>query len=225
MEKNVTFVHLLKALSRNKWLIFLSTGITILLMIVYLTFVVKPVYSTTTQMLINQSKQTVAVSDPQNVQANLQLVNTYSTIIKSPRILSQVKENLGDKYSLEELIDAVEVKSDADSQVISIVVENGNLEEAVRIANQVALVSKKQIPKIMNIDNITVLSSASSSDHLEPIKPKKTWMLIFASFLGIFIGLFVTFVRTILDRTIKNVEDIHETMDVYLLGSISEMKK
>lgn len=226
MEKNVTLVQMLKALRRNKWVIILSTGITILLMVAYLYFIAKPTYSTTTQMLINQSKQSMnTVSDPQNVQANLQLVNTYSTIIKSPRILAQVEEKMGDRYSLEELMDAVEVKSDTDSQVISIVVENGNLDEAVEIANEVASVSKKQIPKIMNIDNITVLSEASSADHLEPIRPKKTLMLIVASLLGVFIGFFITFIRTMFDRTIKNVEDVHETIDVYLLGTISEMKK
>ena len=49
----------------------------------------KPEYEANTQVLVNQKEKNSELM-AQEVQSNIQLVNTYSEILKSPRILDEV---------------------------------------------------------------------------------------------------------------------------------------
>ena len=56
----------------------------------------------------------------QEVQSNIQLVNTYSEIVKSPRILDKVSKELNRKYSTSELSSMLTVTNQAESQLLNI---------------------------------------------------------------------------------------------------------
>ena len=61
-------------------------------------FLMKPKYEANTQVLVNQ-KESNEQYRAQEVQSNIQLVNTYSEILKSPRILEDVAKKI--KISLQ----------------------------------------------------------------------------------------------------------------------------
>lgn len=52
-------------------------------------FLMKPKYEANTQVLVNQKEKNSELM-AQEVQSNIQLVNTYTEIVKSPRILDEV---------------------------------------------------------------------------------------------------------------------------------------
>ena len=61
----------------------------------------------------------------QQVQSNIQLVNTYSEIVKSPRILDEVaKEHK--EYSSSQLNKMVSVNTEAQSQILNISVKENS---------------------------------------------------------------------------------------------------
>ena len=62
-------------------------------------FVLSPKYQANTQILVNQTKGDNPQFMAQEVQSNIQLVNTYKEIVKSPRILDEVSKDLNHKYS------------------------------------------------------------------------------------------------------------------------------
>ena len=66
-------------------------------------FFMTPIYQSSTQILVNQKKQEGTAIQYNEVQANIQLTNTYKVIIKSPVILDQVKEKLGLNITTQEL--------------------------------------------------------------------------------------------------------------------------
>lgn len=53
-------------------------------------FALTPIYENSTQILVNQSKNERKEVQFNDVQTNLQLINTYNVIIKSPAILDEV---------------------------------------------------------------------------------------------------------------------------------------
>ena len=59
-------------------------------------------YQASTQVLVNQ-KESDSQMMAQEVQSNIQLVNTYSEIVKSPRILDEVSKELNRQYSSSEI--------------------------------------------------------------------------------------------------------------------------
>ncbi|MBC1397799.1 YveK family protein [Listeria fleischmannii] len=225
MEETMNVKRLWGLLKKNKWLIFMSTCVCILLMSVYLYAFSVPTYQSETEVLINQSVPENTVVQSQDVQANLQLVNTYTSIITSPRILSAVSAILDDKYSIKELSNMINVSNASDSQVIRIQVESKNPKDAVKIANETVCVFKKEIPKIMKIDNISVLSPAFYDSAMSPVKPHQSLMLVISGLFGLVIGIIIMFVRDLFDRSIKSKEDVEAILNLPVLSMISEIKE
>ena len=93
MEETIDLSKLFAILKKNmRYLIILPIFFLVLSMVMTFLFMT-PKYSSSTQVLVNQ-KETDSQMMAQQVQSDLQLVNTYSEIIKSPRILDKVSKNL-----------------------------------------------------------------------------------------------------------------------------------
>ena len=65
-------------------------------------FFMTPIYQSSTQILVNQKKQEGTAIQYNEVQANIQLTNTYKVIIKA-LLFYQVKEKLGLNITTQEL--------------------------------------------------------------------------------------------------------------------------
>ncbi|MBC1575627.1 capsular biosynthesis protein [Listeria booriae] len=224
MEDSLNIKQIWDLLKKNKWIIFISACVCTLLMSGYLYFFSTPIYQSETQVLINQSVPQNTIVQSQDVEANLQLINTYTSIIMSPRILEQVSNNMDDAYSTKDLEQMIKVNSTSDSQVIKINVESTNPSDAVKIANETVRIFSKDVPKIMKIDNIYVLSEASLDADAAPIKPHTTLLIVVAALLGIIWGIIIMFIRNLFDRSIKTVEDIEQTLGLPVLSIINEIK-
>src|SRR5690606_6128702 len=134
-------------------------------------YLVTPIYQTSTQILINSEQSETMPITNTDIQTNLQLINTYSVIIKTPFILDQVIERLNLTATAEELTNKITVNSASESQVIDISVRDENAAEAVKIANMIATVFQAEIEELMNVDNVNILSTATLSENPEPVEP------------------------------------------------------
>ncbi|EUJ47016.1 YveK family protein [Paenilisteria rocourtiae] len=224
MEDSLNIKQIWDLLKKNKWIILISMCASALLMSGYLYFFSAPIYQSETQILINQSVPQNTVVQSQEVQANLQLINTYTSIITSPRILRQVSDNMDDAYSTKELEKMIKVNSTSDSQVVKINVESSNAADAVKISNETVRIFTKEIPKIMKINNIYILSEAVLEADTQPVKPHTALLIIVASLLGLVFGIVIMFIRNLFDRSIKTVEDVEQTLGLPVLSMINEIK-
>lgn len=222
MEEKIDLRKVVNVLKKNwKWLLFVPITLFIISMSITL-FVLTPKYSASTQVLVNQ-KESDSKLFAQQVQSDLQLVNTYSEIINSPRILDEVSQNLKDRYSSEEILSMLTVNSQADSQILNIAITNEDSEEASIIANEVANVFKKDIKKIMHVDNVSVLSNASSTG--DKVFPKTFTNGIVSIFLGVILALVIVFLKELLDRRIKMESDVEEILELPVLGTIQDFNQ
>ena len=219
-ENTIEFTRILQIIKKNLWLLILLPIIFLLLSVVLTFFVLKPQYQASTQVLVNQKKEAKNVG-VQEVQGNIQLVNTYSEILKSPRILDKVSKDYN-KYSSEELNKMVNVKTQANSQILNINVTDHNKKESEDIANKVANVFKDDMPHIMNVDNVSILSTANGT--AEKVSPKTSVNLIIGLFVGLVLAIFIIALKEMLDKRIKSEEDVERELNVPVLGSIPKLK-
>lgn len=224
MEEIIDLKKMLTTIKQNKWWLIGTIVFSLSMVGIYLWLIATPIYQSSTQILINQTEEKNSTLQQQNVQTNLDLINTYNVIIKSPRILDEVKEELKNAYSEMELNESIQVSSAANSQIIDIKVENSNQQATVDIANTTARVFQKEIVSIMKINNVTILSTAKLDKNNKPISPNKTMLMIVAFIGGGVIGFVLIILRSLLDRTIKGKEDI-ELLGITVLGSVGEMPK
>src|SRR5699024_8070963 len=144
----------------------------------------------------------------QDINTSIQLINTYSDIIRNNVILDPVIEELNLDMTVKGLRENVSVQTENDSQVFSIQVQDENPYQASEIANTIASFFQKEIYEIMNVDNVTVISSAMP--NVNPISPNNPLNIIIGVLLGGMIGIGIVFVRELIDNTVKTKEQAEQ---------------
>lgn len=188
--------------------------------IVVTFFQIEDKYVATTQLLINQKENTH--QNVQDIQSNIQLINTYSEIVKSPRILGKVAKELKGQYEADEIKNFLNVTNQANTQVLNISIFHNDKEVAEQLANTVANVFKKEIPKIMKVDNVSLLSSATKTGH--QVAPNVPLNLFIGWASGLLILCIIIFIKEITDKRIKSEQDVYDQMNLPVLGSIQYFK-
>lgn len=183
-------------------------------------YVLTPIYQAQTQILVNQNSNSVETNAWQATDIDLRLINTYNEIITSPVILTPVIEKLELDTTPEQLMEQITVSSKSDSQVVNISVIVPEPLNAVEIANTVAEVFKEQIPKLMSVDNITILSAAKQSDSPRPLKPNKELNIAVGAVIGFMLGVGLGIFLEFLDTTIKSEDDIETVLHLPVMGVV-----
>ncbi len=221
LEGKISLYEIVKIVKKRMFLI-----LSCLLLVVAVTwaisyFFITPQYDANAQILINQKVVQDQQLSTQDIQTNLQLINTYTVIIKSPVILSIVIERLKLNTTPDLLMEKIAMSSEQNSQVLNISVKDISQKKAVSIANMTAEVFQEKISELMNVDNVTILSPATVKNKEKPIIPNIPLNLAIATFLGFIIGVSISLLIEFLDTTVKTEKDVQDIMNFPLLGLIS----
>jgi capsular polysaccharide biosynthesis protein len=221
MEETISLKELLETLKKRLVMIILITMTAGLVSGVVSYFFLTPIYQASTQILVNQTKNEQSLYSPSEVQTNLQLINTYNVIIKSPAILDKVIVQLGLDMTASELNGKITVGSEKDSQVVNLSVQDADPNVAANIANKTVEVFQMEIVKIMNVDNVSVLAQATVGENQSPIKPQPVLNVAIALVVGLMAAVGLAFLLEYFDNTIKNEQDVEKILELPILGVIA----
>ncbi|BGE81391.1 Wzz/FepE/Etk N-terminal domain-containing protein [Staphylococcus petrasii] len=220
MENSLDLSKILEILKKNWWLLILLPLIFLLITLAITFFLLKPQYEASTQVLVNQREKNPEMM-AQEVQGNIQLVNTYSEIVKSPRILDEVAKK-DKKFSVKQIEKMMTVSNKDQSQILDIAVKSKNKADAERVANEVSDVFKERMPKIMKVDNVSILSRANGT--ATQVSPNPILNSVIAILLGLFLAIIILILKAIFDQRIKTEEDVERELNIPVLGSIHKLK-
>ncbi len=219
MESTLDLTKILRILKNNLKLLIILPLVCLLISAIVTLFFLDEEYQATTQVLVNQ-KESDSQMMAQEVQSNIQLVNTYSEIVKSPRILDKVSKELNRKYSASELSSMLTVTNQAESQLLNIDVVSKSGKDSEKVANKLAEVFSDEVPDIMNVDNVSILSTAD--DTTKQVAPKTMINLVLGLIIGLIIALIIIFIKEIFDKRIKSETDVENELEIPVLGSIQK---
>ena len=177
-----------------------------------------PMYqSNTTLVLVGESKKGYSQSDSV---LNQNLIGTYSQIITSRTVLSQVIDNLKLKTTAENLSKNISTSSVEDTEIIKITVNSPKRKEAAKIADEVATVFSKEVQDIYNLENVTIIDKAevaTSPYNINYVKDNIIYLMI-----GIVLSFGVVFVMYYFDTTIKSSEVVEEKLGLPVIGIVTK---
>ncbi len=208
----------------KKLQIILIVLIFIVLGVIYTVGFTTPMYtSSTTLLLAGTEKQEGQAQTTNSITAtditiNSNLVSTYSELVKSKNVLSQVISNLGIDINEDELRKNISVTAVKDTELIEIAVTTQNPEYAPRIANETAKVFIQKVAEFYNINNVHIVDEAEISQEPSNINHQKD-IIIFA-FIGLVVAVVYVLVANMLDTTIKTAEEIEKYFKVPVLASV-----
>lgn len=222
MEETISLKELFDTLKKRLTLIISITLIAMIVSGIVSYFIITPEYKSSTQILVNQAKDdSSAALNTGEVQANVQLISTYSVILKSAAILNIVKEELNLDMNVSTLNSKITVESAQGSQVMTVSVTDSDPKVALQIANKTAEVFEKEIKNIMSIDNVTVLPLAEDQENQSPVSPNPPLNIAIAAVVGLMVGVGLAFLLEYLDNTIKTEQDIEKLLELPVLGAIT----
>ncbi|MDW4326960.1 MULTISPECIES: Wzz/FepE/Etk N-terminal domain-containing protein [Staphylococcus] len=219
MESTLDLSKIFGILRKNLKLLIILPIICLLISVLITFLFLDDKYQASTQVLVNQ-KESDSQMMAQEVQSNIQLVNTYSEIVKSPRILDEVSKELNRQYSSSEITSMLTVTNQADSQVLNISVDSKSGSDSEKIANKIAKVFSNEVPDIMSVDNVSILSKAEGT--ATKVAPKPLVNLVIGLIVGLILALLVIFIKEMIDKRIKTEEDVENELDIPVLGSIQK---
>lgn len=188
----------------------------------YGLFIQKPMYkSSTSIVLISEAKDNSQLTY-NDVSVNQNLVSTYSEIVKSKRVLSQVINNLNLNYTYGALSNNIEVSSVTGTQIIKITVTDENSKTAMKVANEIGKVFAKEIPELYNISNVNILDTAEQPSSAYNVNITKQSAISLLA--GLVLGLGVVFVMYYFDRSVKNASQIEDKLKLPVLATIREYR-
>lgn len=221
MAETISFNTIITLL-KNKLPIILSLMIVGLVSGMIFSFLIlTPSYKSTVQLIVTQDTETAIVQNTE-VQANIQLVNTYSEIIKSPFIIEKVVMALENKYTVSNLGKMIAVRNETNSQVINVSAEAEKKEESIEIANIVAETFKEHASEVMKVGSIHILANSKYS----AVSTRKQPIIYIglATLIGLIAGIMISFLLVAMDTTLKTEDDILEQLSIPVLGSIGKIK-
>ena len=188
---------------------------------VYTIITREPMYrSNTTIVLVGESKDGYSQSDSQ---LNQNLIGTYSEIIKSRKVLSQVIENLKLKMSVEELSNNITTTSVEDTEIIQITVANANAKDAQKITDEVAKVFSEEIQDIYNLENVATIDKAELSKNPYNVNYVKDNVIYFIVAFVLSFG--IVFIMYYFDTSIKSSEVVEEKLGLTVIGVVPKEDK
>ncbi|UAL47172.1 capsular biosynthesis protein [Sutcliffiella horikoshii] len=220
MEETISLKELFHTIKKRLSLIVLITVVLTTASGLVSYFLLTPVYQSSTQLLVNQEKTDQAAYNTGDIQANIQLINTYNVIIKSAAVLDLVSEELNGAYNSSELNNMITVGSVQNSQVLTLTVESTDPVMAANIANKTAEVFQKQVVSIMNVDNVNILAAAQVGENPSPVKPQPVLNMAIAFVVGLMAGVGLAFLLEFLDNTVKTEQDIEKLLGLPVLGTV-----
>ena len=148
------------------------------------------------------------------------LSNDYVELMKTRPVIDGVIESLGLEYEYEKVVDMISLSVVPNTRIVRISVTNTSPQEAMDIANEVAKISREQLPKVMDSSTPSIVEEAILPERKSyPSLSRNTAvgaLLAFLAVLGILTSLFL------LDDTIRTPEDFEKVFGIIPLAAIPE---
>ena len=187
---------------------------------IYSVFILKPEYKSQATVILSSDKSKNTVQS--EINANKNLIDTYTEVVKSHRVLDRVKSEMQIEDTYEQLVKKVTVASLKDTEIISISVVDLDKNHSYSLANKIADTFTDEIGQIYNDKSVNVLDRA-----VEPQKPYNVDIVkqeaIYAA-TGIVLATAVIFLMFYFDRTIKTTEQIEQLFKLPIYGKVRKLE-
>jgi len=187
---------------------------------IYSIFLQKPEYKAQATVILSSDKSKSTIQN--EISANKNLIDTYTEVVKSHRVLDKVKDEMGLDESYENLMKKINVASLKDTEIITISVVDKNRYHSFELTNKIAEVFTDQISQIYNDKSVSVLDKA-----VEPARPHNMDLIkqeVIYLAAGVVLATAMIFLMFYFDRTIKTTEQIEELTKLPIFGKVRKLE-
>lgn len=218
-----------KLITRKWWLIAVFVIIGSALTYWVQSTMVRPVYQATVEMIMNHSPvnaQEAPALDYDSVRTNLMLMETYSRILTSSRVLDEAVRRVPEAgLTSEQLENRIQVFVAPESQIMILQVRGSNYEHAALLANAITEAFRETLSAVYQISNVTVLNQADLNSAPAPLNRNTNLYLLIAAIASFLLGIVVVTVQEYMNDTFRRGGDIERYLDVPVMAAVPKLRK
>lgn len=216
--KNLTVGNLWKTFKKSFIWLILIVCLAVASVYTYSNYIAKPEYTSSFQILLNAEQTDAQAKSTEGVRNNIQLINTFTSVLQSGKIMDLVKGKVKTDDSSAQLSAATKITSNENSLVLTINYTDRDSKKVSEISGAMLNVVSKEIPSIFKGTTVTVLEKSSA-----PTTPSNNSMYILAIMVGCLLSATLLFVLCSMDTTVQNVEQL-DIIGLPFLGDIPKFK-
>lgn len=222
MAKNLTLQKILGILLRHIKLIILSAVIGAVLMYTYSSFFVKPVYSASAIILVqnyDSSQQATETTTPAADRVFVSDLTSSATLADYCMVLFYNSPTISN--ALEGC--SMSLSSEDETNFLRITIRSTNPQKAADVANKVTQVAPEVYLDIYKSGKIDTIREASvPSSPSSPDIKRDTMVGLFA---GFFIGCVIAFILDLIDTTIKPDDDLFKIYKIPVFAEVVDFER
>ena len=221
----VDLAHIVKVVWKRIWAVVAVSLITAVMGFVMAAFVIKPTYSASIMLYVNNS--TFSAGDlgfsisSSNLTAAQSLTKTYTVLLKNRTTLELLIDETNVDYTWEEIYDMIESGPVNETEVMQVTVTCDDAHEAAHIANGIAKVLPKRVAEVIEGASMEVVDNAIVDT--EKVAPSVTMYTAIGFVVGMLLSVVTLIVIALMDNTIHDEEYVIRTFGYPILAQVPNL--
>lgn len=226
-EEEIDLLALFQALVKRINIIILATAIGAVFAFSYAYFLIKPTYSSSTYIYVNNSNISLGSTSlsitSSDLSASQSLVDTYIVILKTRNTLETVARKAKVNYSFEELNKMISAAAVNKTEVFKVTVTSTDPSEASLIANTIAEVFPDKVADIVTGTSAKIVDYAVVDN--KPVAPNKKKITLIGALVGFVAACAFAILEYFMDDVIRDQEYLTSNYDIPVLAAIPNISK
>jgi capsular exopolysaccharide synthesis family protein len=227
--EEIDITQLLRAI-KNKWWLLVALSIS-LAIIGYVVATVKyvPQYTSTATFVVSNKSNTPSASGSDQITssdlyASTALANTFKYILLSDEALRDTIREYHLPYNVEELRSMVTVTPVSDTNILKMSVTTIDAEWSISIAEKIIQKYPAVLLRTLKTASLEILNYPVKAEFPDAYNGKTNYTAI-GFLVGLFIAIFVVFIREYYSNKIKSSADIGNILDSNVIVTIPQINK
>lgn len=218
MQRTISIKSYLTTVLRY-WKILLPIVLVCFLLITfYSAFIATPMYKSTAKLyIINKSSASNQITST-DFNISTYLTKDFAEILKDEVVLSEVAEDLSNKYSASTINGFLNIEATENTRIIEIEVSTPNAKDSKQIADSICRISEEKLVEIMGLDRVKVIRNGNLAKS--PSSPNVKADAIKGFIIGIFFAAAAAFIILVTDNRISSSTDVEKILGVSILTTI-----
>ncbi len=206
---------------KNNILIILASAVVCgLIGLLVTVFLITPQYEADGMLIVNNRNDTTSVVTSDNINSAKNLVATYSVVLKSETVLTNLINTLGiqEEYNATTLADKLSIAAVGESQVMELSITDPDPQRARAIIAELMRIADPVLTETVEAGSVKVVSEANVSTH--PVSPSRLKNTAIALVVGAVLAAGYAFLKEMMNNTFVNDTDITKHLGLTVLGVI-----
>ena len=221
----VDLAHVVKVVWQHLWTVVMISLITAVLGFMLAAFAIKPTYSASIMLYVNNSSFNMgdlgfSISSSELTAAQ-SLAKTYTVLLKNRTTLERLIDETQVDYTWEDIYDMIESGPVNETEVMQVTVTCHDPYEAAHIANGIAVVLPQRVTEVIEGASMEVVDSAIADT--EKVAPSITLYTAVGFAVGLLLSVATLIVIALMDNTVHDEEYVIRTFCYPILAQVPNL--